>query len=86
MLKYQSLEVEFVGARKESYNEDSRKPIVEDGTFEEDISRRDFTINTLAISLNKNGFGNLIDKYDGLLDIENKLMTIMLRQRNILTS
>ena len=69
---YQGMNVEFVGARKESYDKNTRKPIVEDGTFDEDISRRDFTINTLAISLNKNEFGKLTDKYDGLSDIKNE--------------
>jgi poly(A) polymerase len=74
MLKVDDWEVEFVGARKESYRQDSRKPIVEDGTLEEDISRRDFTINAMAISLNKPEYGNLIDLFDGLKDIEEKII------------
>lgn len=73
-VKFRDTELEFVGARRESYSHDSRKPVVEDGTLDDDLSRRDFTINAMAMSVNRDNFGELIDPYDGVGDLDHQLI------------
>ena len=73
-VKFNDTEVEFVGARRESYSHDSRKPVVEDGTLEDDQNRRDFTINAMAVCLNSDRFGELVDPFDGIYDLEDRII------------
>ncbi len=79
MFNFDRIDFEFVGARKESYRKDSRKPIVEDGTLEDDQKRRDFTINTLAICLNQDRFGSILDSFDGINDLQNRIIRTPLK-------
>lgn len=80
-VKWHDVELEFVGARRESYSHDSRKPVVEDGTLDDDLSRRDFTVNALAMRVNPDGFGGIVDKFGGLLDMEKQVLRTPLEDR-----
>ena len=73
-VKHGGIELEFVGARRESYSHDSRKPVVEDGTLDDDLARRDFTINAMAVCVNADNFGQLIDPYDGIGDLDRQII------------
>ena len=85
MLKWKDYDLEFVGARKESYRADSRKPIVEDGSLEDDQLRRDFTINAMGISLNVENYSELIDPFDGMKHIDAKIINNLYYLYNSLT-
>ena len=74
MFKYKNFEIEFVGTRKESYNKNSRNPQVSPGSLKDDLNRRDYTINTIGISLNKNSWGKVIDEFNGIDDLKNKVI------------
>src|SRR5690606_21134813 len=74
MLRYEEMDIEFVGARKESYQQESRNPLVENGSLQDDQNRRDFTINAMAFSLNPAHLGDLVDPFEGMTDLQNKII------------